>query len=990
MFHVKHLPFYKFSTLLLKDNNNSLNTSAIPIELLIHISDQSSQSTIFKSNNNLFSSIFNANGSSFDNVEYLPPKSFFNKNTPIGFKSDSRECRESVLSQVSSGVFPGILITTEEAYREKSFKIKPELSFPLQPDTDFDNLKKWLENAKFNFTEIVTNQGDYVLKGGMIDVYPYNKKYPIRISFLGEDIEIFKFDIESQMTNERVKVTRISPQTTGDTNSIIDVLPTKHLLFDLTENVNNIQINKDLSIENFLTVPFNEFVKNDFESYKTIVSTTLLNNGYLFKDQIIIPAWFLSRNSSLVDTNIHDAIDFNTLSKGDRVVHKHHGVGEFRGIFDFGRENISDERMLLEYSDSGKIYVSIQNLGLLEYFSSGLNDSSNLDNLSKKGLWNNKKKAAKKQANEIIDELLNTYAERSTALRDPFKFDNIIESQFINSFPFDETLDQTTSWNEVAMDLSSDKPMDRLLCGDVGFGKTEIALRAAFRSAYSGQQVAILAPTSILSNQHYQTFHARLSPFSIEVGLISAFKTKAENMHTLKDLSNGKINVIIGTHSLLSDSVKFSNLGLLVIDEEHRFGVKQKDKILSIKNNIDVLSMSATPIPRTLHMSLSGIKSISTINTPPKARFPIKTQVQFYEVEQIKSMIMFEVNRGGQVFFVHNNVKSLNEMVDSLKDLLPNLNIEPAHGQEPKKQLEKTMNHFIEGRIDVLVCTSIIETGIDIPNVNTIIINRAHRFGLSQLYQIRGRVGRTDKQAFAYLLIPKGFQLSINAYKRLKSIEKNTSLGSGYNISKSDMEIRGVGTIFGYKQSGGLSQIGYGLYSKMIKETLQERKIIEKIFIFEPEDISVKLFIDMAIPSEYINSEPIRLEFYRKLAKCDDFNRFSKIEYEIENRFGPIPQSFKNLINNYKTRIYCAKLGVSKCVINKHNLQFDFATQGVAGSIETFIPQLISLLQEQNTEPRFLQGDNKSLTVNIKLNKDVDIYTFVETILNKLTAIFIA
>ncbi|MBC8197885.1 MAG: DEAD/DEAH box helicase [Candidatus Marinimicrobia bacterium] len=990
MFHVKHCGFSQhIDSLKQKLASGKIDLTGFPIELFIYSCKQLPESFVFISSEDFLINIHSETVSADNDLGFFIVKSSIDQASPAGFKSGFSESVDKIYSQASAGLLPKVLFSSKEAFYSKCFEVAPQNIFTFDNNTSYDKLVSWLKDSSFSFVDVVTLKGECSLKGGMIDVFPFNRNTPLRISFLSEEVEFFLFDVESQITTTETSINRLLPKGEKGNQSLSGLVSTNTQIVILEKNIptKNNKISNGSS--RFQTIKYENFIKKDFK-IKTVTSKYLTSIGYLFKDLIIVPIWFV--NKGVLNTGAEKTrslIDFNSLSKGDSVVHKHHGVAEYKGVFDFGDDNNTDERLLLHYSDGGKIYVSIQNLGLLEFFASKNESLIKLDSLSKKNLWDKKKKSAKKHVNEIIDELLYGYAERSAAHRVPLTVDDDIEKQFINSFPFEETKDQNTSWDEISSDLLSNKPMDRLLCGDVGFGKTEIALRATFRTAYAGKQVAILAPTTILSSQHFQTFNKRLSPYSIDVGLISAFKSKSINDKTLLRLKNGEVNVIIGTHSLLSDRVVFKDLGLLIIDEEHRFGVKQKEKILTLKKEIDVLSMSATPIPRTLHMSLSGIKSISTINTSPKARFPIQTHIKYYNIQLIKSAIMFEINRGGQVFFVHNNVKTLDSIVQILETSLPGLNIKPAHGQEPKKQLEKTMYHFIEGEIDVLVCTSIIETGIDIPNVNTIIINKAHNLGLSQLYQIRGRVGRSDKQAFAYLLIPKGLRLSRNAYKRLKSIEKNTSLGSGYNISKSDMEIRGVGSIFGYKQSGGLSQIGYGLYSKMIKEVLQEKKIIKKKFVIEPEEVSVMLYFDVAIPDEYICSESIRLEFYRKFACCNELEGFSKIEYEVENRYGPIPRPLTNLINNYKTRVYCAKLGIKKCVFIKNTLQLEFLPSGVASKGDLFIPKLIQITEEQKAKPRFLPVDNNILHININLKQGVDIYSFVDNILNKLLAIFL-
>ena len=980
MFHVKQSFFIEFFEQF-KKSITCQSAVEMPLELLLFLLRESNCRAVVCVEDHAFSDVFHNYSYIYRGVDFLPPLCFFDRDTPVGFKSNANEHRGRVLSKLSVGEISNIIISTKRGISEKSIKQNHTKFINFDTELDYEELVNFLSLSSYEPVETVTKCGEYVLKGGIVDVYPFNKTYPVRFSFLSESVSVYRFDVESQITDNPVLLRRIADRHMSGESSVLDVVGEKFKI--INHKATNL-------VEGCVSISFNLFDK-DFSntSLKVLPKKNLTNNGYVFLDQILVPRWFLSRTTSLEKPDMADTIDFKSLAIKDRVVHKHHGVCEYGGLYDFGDKGVFDERLLLEFLDGGRIYVSTQNLGLIEYHSSKEEPAFKLDSLSKKGVWQKKKRLAKKQVDDIVDDLLKNYASRSISKKNLDSFDYKAEKRFIKSFPFEETLDQTQSWKEVSKDLEDKKPMDRLLCGDVGFGKTEIALRAAFKVVYSGKQVALLAPTTILANQHFHTFIERLSPFSINVGLVSSFKNKSENKSTLEKLKNNMIDVVIGTHSLLSPGVGFYNLGLLVVDEEHRFGVKQKEKIVDIKNDIDVLSMSATPIPRTLHMSLSGIKNISTINTPPKARFPINTQVQYYDIENIKSIIMFEVGRKGQVFFIHNNIKTLENIVSVLRDVLPGLKINFAHGQEQKKSLERKMSLFIEGKTDVLVCTSIIETGIDIPNVNTVIINRAHLFGLSQLYQIRGRVGRSDRQAFAYLMIPKGYRLSKNAYKRLKSIEKNTSLGSGYNISKSDMEIRGVGSIFGYKQSGGLSQIGYGLYSKLIKESLEDKNFVKKSFIIDPEDISVKLYIDMAIPLDYISSESIRLEFYRKLSQCDKLDHFMKIKYELENRFGPQPNSVKNLIDNYKARIYCAKLGIKSCVYSDGILQLVFLSAGVSRSIDSLIPFIVEFCAKRSITPKFLPGDREALLVNISLNKNLDIYTFLESILNKLTTLIL-
>lgn len=681
-------------------------------------------------------------------------------------------------------------------------------------------------------------------------------------------------------------------------------------------------------------------------------------------------------------------VDFSNYEVGDYLVHHQFGVGVYRGLIDFGDDD-KDERLCLEYDDGGRIYVSVAGLSNIEFYASKFENNIEINNLSKRGAWKRRKNSAKKQSDEFVEDLVKNYSVRSSSTRTPYNTDIETESAFLESFKFDETIDQIKAWDDICVDLVSAIPMDRLLCGDVGFGKTEIAMRTAFRAVYTGKQVAVLTPTTILASQHFSTFKKRLSPFSIIVDLASGFRTQSELKNVFHRLGRGEVDIIIGTHALFSDHVAFKNLGLLIIDEEHRFGVLQKENFVLYNKKLDVLTMSATPIPRTLHMSLAGIKNISTMHSPPRARLPIITQVNFYNIELIKNAILLELNRGGQVFFVHNSIKSLDSVAKALNQYLPGVVIKKAHGREKSTKLEQTMIDFINAKIDVLVCTSIIESGIDIPNANTIIINRAHKMGLSQLYQMRGRVGRGAVQAYAYLLIPYGHNLSKNAFKRLKSIEKNSDLGSGFDISKADLEIRGAGTIFGYRQSGGVTRVGFGLYTRLINESLQKHNIIKRDFIIEPGDISISIRQKKSIPATFISSEMIRLEFYRKISFARTEQDLSEIKDEIQDRYGPPPASVDTLFRFSKILILCAKAGVKKLVEQSDgNWLINFIPDGLGGSAERLISSLTLFVKNKHGELRFFQEKAGVLGVRISIEPIKDNYSFILQLLNKLNTSF--
>ncbi|MGZ5434200.1 MAG: transcription-repair coupling factor, partial [Thermoanaerobaculia bacterium] len=515
--------------------------------------------------------------------------------------------------------------------------------------------------------------------------------------------------------------------------------------------------------------------------------------------------------------------DLRDLKTGDYIVHVDHGVGRFLGLQRIPFGDTEREVMQIEYSGGGKLLMPMENLNLIQRYTAGEEAQPPLDKLGG-STWGRKKASVKKAMRDMADELLKLYATRRMVHGHAFAKDSPWQFDFEDAFEFDETDDQTTAIEDVKSDMESRKPMDRLLCGDVGYGKTEVAMRAAFKAVMDGKQVAVLAPTTVLTFQHYRTFLRRFASFPVTIELLTRYYSAKELKEILKKVETGEIDIIVGTHRLLSKDVAWKDLGLVVIDEEQRFGVAQKERLKNIKKSVDVLAMSATPIPRTLHMSLVGIRDISVIETPPKDRLAIQTAVVPFDDAFIREAIEFEVGRGGQVFFVHNRVESIYSMKEFLETLVPGLRVIVGHGQMDERELEKAMLAFINREYDVLLATTIIENGIDIPACNTILINHAERFGLSQLYQLRGRVGRSDRLAFCYLLVPSDRVLSSDARKRLAAIQEFSDLGAGFRIAARDLEIRGAGNILGGEQSGQIAAVGFEMYTKLLEETVREMK----------------------------------------------------------------------------------------------------------------------------------------------------------------------
>lgn len=584
---------------------------------------------------------------------------------------------------------------------------------------------------------------------------------------------------------------------------------------------------------------------------------------------------------------------FAELKPGDYVVHVNHGIGVYKGIKQIEVSGHKRDYLDIVYDKGDKLYVPVDQLDLVQKYIGSEGKSPKVNKLGG-AEWQKAKSKVKKSINEIAEDLVKLYAARASVKGYKYSKDTEWQMQFEDEFPFQETPDQLSSIEEIKKDMESDKPMDRLLCGDVGYGKTEVALRAAFKAVMEGKQVAFLVPTTILAEQHYKNMIKRFSDFPIKIDMISRFRTAKEQKSTLQSVKEGNVDVLVGTHRLVSKDIVFKDLGLLIVDEEQRFGVAQKEKIKNLKKNVDVLTLSATPIPRTLHMSLTGVRDISVIETPPEERYPIQTYVVEQNDQLIRDAIMREIGRGGQVYFVYNRVEDIEKIANYIKNIVPESRVGIAHGQMTERQLEKEMLDFMANEYNVLVCTTIIETGIDIQNVNTIIIYDADKMGLSQLYQLRGRVGRSNRIAYAYLLYTKDKVLTEVAEKRLKALKDFTELGSGFKIAMRDLEIRGAGNMMGSAQHGHMAAIGYDLYCRMLEDTV---KLIKGDIDKEPIETTVDLKVDAYIPSSYIEDEMQKIEVYKKIAAIESIDEYMDIKEELEDRYSDIPDPVYNLMD---------------------------------------------------------------------------------------------
>ncbi len=588
--------------------------------------------------------------------------------------------------------------------------------------------------------------------------------------------------------------------------------------------------------------------------------------------------------------------DLSDLKVGDTVVHVDHGIGLYQGLRQIGVNGEPRDFMLLMYQDDAKLYVPLERLDLVEKYRSGTGEDGPKPSLDRLGgaTWARTKTRVKRALRDMTAELLKLYAERKMSGGVAFSADTPWQKEFDDAFEFNETPDQLKALEEIKRDLETPEPMDRLLCGDVGYGKTELAMRAAFKVAQDGKQVAVLTPTTVLSFQHFTTFRRRCSGFPIRIELISRFRSPAEQKKIIADTATGQVDILIGTHRLLSNDVLFKDLGLLVVDEEQRFGVKAKEKLKRLRANVDVLTMSATPIPRTLHMSLGGLRDLSVIETPPQGRLAIQTTVAPYTPKLIQAAILNEMERQGQVYFVHNRVDGIFSIAAMIQQLVPAARIGVGHGQMANTELERVMMKFVEGEYDVLVSTSIIENGLDIPRANTMIINRADRFGLSELYQLRGRVGRSDRRAYAYLLIPDEDSLTPIARRRLAALKEFSDLGAGFRLAALDLELRGAGNILGGEQSGHLNAIGLDLYLKMLEETAKELKGLPA----KPEvRTTMNLGVDIRIPEQYITDEGQRLRMYKRISGISGPEARAELEAELADRYGELPPSVTTLLD---------------------------------------------------------------------------------------------
>ena len=872
--------------------------------------------------------------------------------------------RLAVLGRWGRGM-GGVVVAPVKAVMWKTAKALRGIELKIGRNQGLDDLIQRLVSLGYKRFDVVGEHGEFSVRGGIIDIFPLNLEQPVRVELAGDEIASLRtFDAYSQRSVKKVDKCAVLPAKELFEVPVFEHVPANTLiLFDEPMEIaraadRHIEEQKTFSSrQRYLS--FDEMQKlakkgkvaqvssfvqpgekafcTSSESYvgrlaeipagaliiskhaarlreemaREVVEGSLrggfildgvqvLSDRELFGEEVVFHKVSAAPREGVADELLAD------LKPGDFVVHENYGIGLYQGMKALDIDGLKQEYLLLEYAGGDKVYVPPGLAGMVEKYSSGGDYRPKLSRLGTKQ-WGRIKDRVKKELRDMTKELLEVYAARQKLPGFSFPADDVWQKELAATFPYEETPDQNKAILAAKRDMEAPRPMDRLICGDVGYGKTEVALRAAAKAVSSGKQVAVLVPTTILAEQHFNNFKERFrsSPFVIE--MLSRFRSKKEQDAVARSLAGGGVDMVVGTHRLFSKDIKFKDLGLLIVDEEQRFGVAHKEKLKKLKKTVDVMTMSATPIPRTLYLSLSGARDMSVINTPPLDRSPIRTYVLPWSEAVIREAILRELDRGGQVYFVHNVVETIPGVASRIRKLVPEARITVGHGQMPEKKLEKTMIDFLDRKFDVLVCTSIIESGLDITNVNTILIDQADRFGLSQLYQIRGRVGRSAARAYAYLFYHPARVMTDQALERLKAIQEFTALGSGYKLAMRDLEIRGAGNLLGAEQSGHILEVGFDLYCELLDEAVREAKGIEEI---SPREVVIDLKVDAGIPSEYVVDDRQRIALYRRMNLLSSRQEVEEMKRELIDRFGQYPEQVERLFDILYLKVKAIQAGV--------------------------------------------------------------------------------
>ena len=932
-------------------------------------------------------------------LAHFAPSIQKNRETSIAFITEDEKRFADAYNYLVEGC-RGVLVVSGSALNQKvrspNDRSVTEYHFKTYDKINITNLLSSLSLWGYGKESEVITPKTYSVRGGIIDIYPLYAKYPIRVETFGNLVESIRlFNPVSQLSIETINRVRLFAPSGFSPNNKISL---KDLIDDHFEDVYYVSLNGELLYISNTKVPGAEEVefKGDKLNKKTVFTKT--KKVYIFsseksigkkiKDQLgrfsviekPLPFGFscddlgfvvygysdlrVQRPSSINEHSLpyinQERLSLSNIEWGDPVVHENYGIGLYRGLSEKKEPGNHQDSIVIEYANGGIVRVPIDRFDKVHKYISAQKESFKLSTLGTKH-WEIQKAAVLKSAESIVEDLVALYSSKQTARTFSYSHDDEFVEMLAANFPFEETPDQEKAIHDVLQDLNKPFPMDRVIFGDVGFGKTEVALRGAMKVIAGGKQVFFLAPTTLLADQHFITSKNRLGDLGVKIALLSRFQTKKEQTKIIEQIESGNIDLIVGTHRLFSNDVVVNNLGLLIIDEEHRFGVKHKERLRTLKRDVDVLTLTATPIPRTLQQSLFGIRDVSRINTPPLERLSIKTTVQYFNWDSIKEQMDRELRRGGQIYFLHNDINSIPFVVDKIRTFFPNHATVGAHGSIPSKNLEKIILSFFNGEIDILVCTTIIESGLDITRANTIIINNAHRFGMAQLYQIRGRVGRGNIQAYCWLLIPNK-TLKKEAYNRLKAIEHFSSLGSGYQIALKDLEIRGAGNLFGYEQSGNIGKVGYDLYCKILKKALDDKlKTPGSKDVMRP----VVSFKEGAYLSEkYMPLIQDRIYYYQRLASAISTDEVAAVKKEIIDRFGKAVKEAKNVFSVAYIRELFTDMGVKKILLDTNVLELDFSSDSVNRGLD--FSKLYNVLQSQNRKYFFKQRKNNSVALAIK------------------------
>ena len=898
--------------------------------------------------------------------------------------------RADALQRLAEG-FDGILVTSVPAVGElvppPQAVQRETLTVETGEEISLEALADRLLEQDFSPVEFVEEPGQFARRGGILDVFPYAGTYPVRIDFFGDEIDgLREFDPQTQRSVSRLTTARLVPNLEREESrqlsgsiALFEYLPADTVLATLDEaqvregaqaqydeavsayeerqteadpqpSFNSdmdlvrkrLQTNGDRDLDTFLLCDshgqssrLRDLLESEIDHGWARLVVESLHKGFewpgarlaVYTDHQIFNRYH--RPSTKQRDGYADGMnlrDIKNLTRGDFVVHVDHGIGRFDGMKKITVRDNQQEAVRLNFADNDVLYVNVHALHKLNKYTGKEGHQPTLTKLGSEQ-WERKKQRTKDQVKDVARDLIKLYAKRKASDGYAFSSDTTWQREMEASFEFEDTPDQAEATKAVKRDMEEPVPMDRLVCGDVGFGKTEVAVRAAFKAVQDGKQVAMLVPTTILAQQHHATFSERLERFPVNVEVLSRFRSRAEQSEVLEKLEKGQVDILIGTHRITSDDITFDDLGLLIVDEEQRFGVKTKETLRKMREAIDTLTLTATPIPRTLQFSLLGARDLSLIETPPPNRQPINTETHTFDEDVIRDAIVYETSRGGQVFFIHNRVKTIHEVAEMVRAMVPNVRVGVGHGQMSASELEDVMLDFVNEKLDVLVSTSIIENGLDISNANTMIINHAgEHFGLSELHQLRGRVGRSQRKAFCHLLVPSVHGLTDDARERLKAVEQFSDLGSGFDIAMRDLDIRGAGSLLGAEQSGFIEDVGYETYHKILDQAVKELREEEFDDVFDGEAVppgpetSVDVEEDAYIPESYLRDNTERLNLYRRISDAPDETTLVDLLDEMEDRFGDAPEPVQNLLTGARLRLLGERLRMPKVVYKNERL----------------------------------------------------------------------